>query len=273
MSPVYFVLLQCQLINFQKLRSRTTLLQLPFHNLDNDEFLKASGASLYRSADNLSHKQLIKQDLYKDIIESPDEDDPLKCRQDNYIESKYLTIKQTGNNFYDATNQNGFSILHCNTRNLGKNLYLLHDILTSVKSLPDITAISETKLNNNTSANLYIPGYLFISTDSKSQAGGVGLYISDQLEFSRRDFDISHDGIESCWIEITRERRKKVLVGCVYRHPKGNLEFFRETLKKQLEQLNTKGHEVLVLGDLNMDFFLNIMMINKHHNTWICSLT
>jgi len=74
---------------------------------------------------------------YKDIIASPDKDDPLKCRQDNYMESKYLTIKQTGDNFYDATNQN-------------------------------IIAISETKLNDTTSANLHIPGYLFIHTDSKS---------------------------------------------------------------------------------------------------------
>ena len=238
--------------NNQLSESRATLSQLPFHNLDIEEFLKTSGAWLYRSADNLSHKH----DLYTDIIASPDKDDPLKCLQDNYIESKYLTINQTGNNFYDATNQNGFSIMHCNTRSLGKNLFLLHDILISVKSLPDIIAISETKLNDYTSANLHIPGYLFIRTDSKSQAGGVGLYISDQLDFSRRrDLDISHDGIESCWIEITRERQKNVLVGCVYRHPKGNLEFFRETLKKQLDQLNTKGHEVLVLGDINVDFF------------------
>ena len=96
----------------------------------------------------LSHKQ----DLYKDVIASPDKDDPLKCRQDNHMESKYLTIKQTGDNFYDATNQNGFAIMHCNTRSLGKNLFLLHDILISVKSLPDIIAISETKLNDTTSA-------------------------------------------------------------------------------------------------------------------------
>jgi len=44
--------------------SRVTLSQLPFHNLDNDEFLKASGAWLYRSADKLS----LKQDLHKDIV-------------------------------------------------------------------------------------------------------------------------------------------------------------------------------------------------------------
>jgi len=46
--------------------SRVTLSQPPFNNLDNDEFLKASGAWLYRSADKLS----LKQDLCKDIIAS-----------------------------------------------------------------------------------------------------------------------------------------------------------------------------------------------------------
>ena len=78
--------------------------QILFHNLDKDEFLKASGAWLYESANKPSHKQ----DLYKDIIAPPDKDDPLKCRQDNYLESKYHTIKQTGKYFYDAKNQNGF---------------------------------------------------------------------------------------------------------------------------------------------------------------------
>ena len=65
--------------------------------------------------------------------------------------------------------------MHCNPRSLGKNFFLLPDILITVKSLPDIIAISETKLNVNTSVNLHIPGYLFVRTASKSQAGGVGL--------------------------------------------------------------------------------------------------
>ena len=53
-------------------------------------------------------------------------------------------------------------------------------------------------------SNLNIPGYAFVNTNSKTQAGGVGLYLSNDLEFSRRsDLDISDDGIESCWIELT----------------------------------------------------------------------
>ena len=53
-------------------------------------------------------------------------------------------------------------------------------------------------------SNLNIPGYAFVNTNSKPQAGGVDLYLSNDLEFSRRsDLDISDDGIESCWIELT----------------------------------------------------------------------
>ena len=90
--------------------------------------------------------------------------------------------------------------MHCNTRSLGKKLFLLYFNLCEKPA-----------------------GY--------------------HSNLRRRDLDISHDGIGSCCVEIIRERQKNVLVGCVYRHPKGNLEFFRETLRKQLEQLNTKGHE------------------------------
>ena len=52
-----------------------------------------------------------------------------------------------------------------------------------------------------------IPGYAFVN--SKTQAGGVALYVSNDLEFSRRsDLDISGVGIESCWIELARTAQK-----------------------------------------------------------------
>ena len=61
------------------------------------------------------------------------------------------------------------------------------------------------------SANLNIPGYDFVNVNSKTRAGGVGMYVSNDLEFSRRnDLDISDDGIESCWIELARTAQKKI---------------------------------------------------------------
>ena len=64
----------------------------------------------------------------------------------------------------------------------------------------------------NVNVNINLPRYNFVHTNSKSQAGGVGLYLANKLEFSRKtDIDISHNGIESCWVElacqITQEER------------------------------------------------------------------
>ena len=216
--------------------------------MKNDEFLKTIGSWVHNSEDRLSEKVV----LYRDIVVSPDKNDPFKCAHANYIESLYCSVKKSGKVFYDASKQEGFSIFHCNIRSLEKNKFLLHNISSTVKTVPGIIAISETKINENTSANLTIPGYAFVNINSKTQAGGVAMYVSIDLEFSRRnDLDISGDGIESSWIELARTAQKTVVIGCVYRHPKGNRELFPNILKKQLEQLNTKGHEVLVLGDLN----------------------
>ena len=44
------------------------------------------------------------------------------------------------------------------------------------------------------------------------------------------------------------------MIGCVYRHPSGDRDLFSETLKSQLERLNNKGYEIVVLGDININF-------------------
>ena len=120
---------------------------------------------------------------------------------------------------------------------------------------PDVIAISETKINENSYVNINLPGYNFVNSNSKSQAGGVGLYLANKLEFSRKtDFDISHNGIESCWVELGCHKQKNTVIGCIYRHPDSDGSLFYETLKKQLETLNSKGKEVLLFGDVNINF-------------------
>ena len=197
---------------------------------------------------------LDKKDLFKDALESPNRgDDSYNC--DRFIESKYCSVKQAGIHFDQAKKQNGFSILHCNMRSLTKNLSLLQDILLTMRETPNVIAISETKLNENSRMNIDISGYTFLSTNSKSAAGGVGLYVSEELVFTRRyDLNLCQDGVESCWIELPRKRQKSVLIGCIYRHPSSHRGSFYEVLKAQLERLKNKGHEVFVLGDININF-------------------
>lgn len=77
------------------------------------------------------------------------------------------------------------------------------------KETPEIIAISETKLQDENIHNISIPGYVFLNTNSPARAGGVGLNISQELTFiRRRDLEITGDGIESCWVEIMRRKKR-----------------------------------------------------------------
>ena len=44
-------------------------------------------------------------------------------------------------------------IIHVNTRSLSKNISKIYELLTDIVITPDIIAISETKLNNNSNYN------------------------------------------------------------------------------------------------------------------------
>ena len=129
--------------------------------------------------------------------------------------------------------------------------------MLSVKETPNIIAISETKLSDNNPLNVSIPGYSFLGVNSKTSAGGVGLYVSENINFKRRnDLDLGLlEGLENCWIEIERVKQKNVVIGCIYRHPSQNRECFHQAMKSKLEILNNESCEVYITGDINIDFF------------------
>lgn len=201
--------------------------QFHFQSLNDNELLRTTGSWIYWSSDRLMDKL----DMYKDILESPDKNDPSKYMHETRSESKYSSIRKC-KLFKNAAKQKGFSLLHCNMRSLGKNVSLLHDILLTVETLPDVIVISETKINQNSCANINLSGYNFVNTNSKSRTGGVSLYLANKLEFSRKtDLDISHDRIESCWVELACHKQKNIVIGCVYRHLKSDRTLFLKLLK------------------------------------------
>ena len=232
--------------------SFNALHELPFYDLHHKEFIRATGAWVYHTPTSL----LNFKDLFQDVIESPEKDDDLQGNSyENYSESKYYTVKQSGSLFQKAKRKSGFSMLHLDMPSLPKNLSLLEDFIASVNEPPKIIAISETKLKENNIYNINILGYSFINTNSRTAAGGVAIYIANELEFfRRRDIELLGDNIELCWVEIRRKKLKSVVIGCIYRHPSNDRQHFLETLREQLENLNNKGKEVFILGDINVDF-------------------
>lgn len=140
-------------------------------------------------------------------------------------------------------------------RSLGKNIDSLNDILTTCKKAPDITVISEFRLNDSNRVNTSLPGYRFIAENSPTNAGGVGMYIEENTNFVRRsDIEFNIDGIETYFIEIPRPKRKNIANGCIYGHPSSQLEHFHNIINDELEYLNRSGFETEIAGDININF-------------------
>ena len=230
-----------------------TLNELPFANLTDDKIKRLFGLCELQNCDLISSC-----DLFNNILESPDSNEELNLLSNGAglnIESKYYNIKQTSKCF-EKVNGNGISIIHCNTRSLPKNYDTLKDILDSFKEQPSVIAISETKLKEDNIHNLSILGYNFVSTHSLSNAGGVGIYISEKIKFIRRqDLDFISQDYESCFVELPRNKQKNILVGCVSRHPSNNCTIFKEVLSEKLNQINRLGFETYIAGDININLF------------------
>ena len=112
---------------------------------------------------------------------------------------------QSSQTVRDSISENCFSAIHCNIRSLAANHDNLTTLLSNLKHNFHIIGLSETKIviNKDCVANISISGYQFFSQPSVHNAGGVGFYIRNEIEFHLRD-DLSSttDDYESLWIEV-----------------------------------------------------------------------
>ena len=114
---------------------------------------------------------------------------------DKYFSSSRLS-KTTAN-----LQRNEFFVVHFNAPSLSKTLDKIEEFLNDKTRFPDAIAISETKLNSNSSSNNNILHYNFLHNDSPTNASGVGFYIKDTLQFRLRDdLSLSLPNCENLWI-------------------------------------------------------------------------
>ena len=59
----------------------------------------------------------------------------------------------------------------------------LLDLLSEISTRRKIMCLNETRLKHNSLVNIQIQGYKFFHADSVSNAGGVGMYVSEDFEF------------------------------------------------------------------------------------------
>ena len=99
-------------------------------------------------------------------------DDNSATESDNN-DSKYYSPLQYAN----VLKENNLKIIHMNVRSLVKNKDKIESLLMNMPNPPDIIALTETKLNSSITHLVEITYYTFTLVESKSNAGGVGMYI------------------------------------------------------------------------------------------------
>ena len=130
---------------------------------------------------------------------------------------------------YAQKPEGGLNLMHFNIRSLTKNFSAFHDIVSNLPNYPDIICISETKLsdyNINTDPNsgevnpsyeseidIELPNFSFLCNNSKSPAGGTGIYVNNALVFKNRpDLEPNIEGCEGNFIEVIRGTNLKSLL-------------------------------------------------------------
>ena len=165
---------------------------------------------------------------------------------------KYYSV----NEYQKLTNNKHLNLFHTNINSLEAKFENLHEFLSSISSKFGILAITETsqKSGENFKTNIKINGYEMFSTPSNTSKGGTALYIDSKFNsFERTDLKIQTDDFESSWGEITNNKSKNIVIGCIYRHPRYNINEFLTYIEKCLNVLGKENKEVYLCGDFNID--------------------
>ena len=152
---------------------------------------------------------------------------------------------------------------HINIRSLRNKVHEVAELVSTNQMA--LLALSETWLNSNDNdEDLAIDGYNLVRKDRPDRGGGgVCIYVLDSIP-ARIDMQFSRPDIELLCIRIHLQKHRAVLlVGCLYRPPSADASFWTR-LEATLE--GAEGEEVIMLGDLNVNFLLPESSLFYHFN-------
>ena len=129
----------------------------------------------------------------------------------------------------------------------------MHEFIDLMVTKPNVTVISETKLNPTSVSNVNLSNYKFFRNDSPTNAGGVGLYIKDALKCHlRNDLFLNLDKCEDLWLEIECKDSTFILA-VIYRHPNQDSTSFHNKFYNQFKDIENKKINYIVFGDFNIN--------------------
>ncbi len=167
------------------------------------------------------------------------------------------------NQAFTASN-NRFSILNLNIHSMSKNLDKLREYLDMTNHKFSVIAIQETWFKADTSLDYFnLPDYNLETINRiDSYVGGVGLYISNDIEYSlRNDLNSQNQIFESCFIEINRSNHKNIIIGTLYRHHHHSINTFNNQLDDIIKKIVLENKLIYLVGDFNV----NILKDNENY--------
>lgn len=145
-------------------------------------------------------------------------------------------------------------IAHLNVRSLINSFNNFATLITG--SNYKVFAVTETWLTPDVDSELVnIPGYNFYRCDRLTRGGGVGVYVSNQLNCQLIELDIpNNDRIEYIWLKL-KINCKSYAIGTFYRPPKNNLLEGIQCIDQALSLIIPTVDEVICVGDFNVNLF------------------
>ena len=159
----------------------------------------------------------------------------------------------------------GLKLCHWNTQHLTDSKFeeIKSMLLKDFKDL-DILFLTETFCSSKIPDSFYnIPGYeLFRKDRLGKKGGGILAFVNNSVIVERRS-DLEAGEIESLWLEVCPHKSKRSLfIGGIYRPPSYKIEDDKK-LGKNIENVHLKNKEIILMGDLNVDFS-NSSKFKKH---------
>ena len=222
---------------------------IPFTLCDTSDLAKINSSNTMEFCKNLPSLETIHETSSFQKYSLPDVDELVVP---TLLTSKYHSVYD----FQKLKVEKNFNIFHSNVNGLETKLDTLHTFLTESHSAMDAIAITETSEHHTQSfiTNVELDGYKLFSTPSNSAKGGAALYINNSYKaFERIDLNVQNNDFESIWSEIRNDKNKNIVIGCIYRHPRKNLESFFDYMDSLLAKLAKENKEVYICGDFNIN--------------------
>ncbi|XP_059222548.1 uncharacterized protein LOC131996735 [Stomoxys calcitrans] len=120
---------------------------------------------------------------------------------------------------------------------------------TFISSNIDIICVSETWFHSDIADSIYeLQGYKLFRSDRVTNAGGVCMYLRNELKCNLKLKSNNDNPMEYLFLELFCADNKKILVGTVYR-PNRNVPFGYFT--DAIEELTVFYSDVIISGDYN----------------------